>query len=241
MTLNTADPRPLYNQAEINITGNPTTTICPVGNGIQFADEDHVVYKFPVSEPWPCPFDINNCSTGFTLSFWFKWDYIVRSYFRFYISLGDTFSLYRARAVTASVVSLKWKADGKFAWFYAARCYPNRWNLITWKVNHTHSVGYRNGLKIVERLKNPPKVLTSGITSELHLNKNLNAGNFSVGPMQLWAGGKSPVFIWRLFQEGLKDYGKNWEFLCNVEWNDSVSNHQPHHCLLNRSFGRRSK
>ena len=73
-------------------------------------------------------------------------------------------------------------------------------------------MGYVNGLKTVQKLKetrNKP----SDIKNEVYFNQNLNAGNFSVGPIQLWAGGKSPVFIWRLFQEGLNDYDENWELL----------------------------
>ena len=168
------------------------------------------MYKFPVSQPWPCPFDMNQCLAGFTLSFWFKWDYIVSGYYRYYITLGDTSSVYRARDVTKNVVSLRWIADGIFSWFYGSKGKPGEWNLITWKVNHTHSVGYLNGLKRFEK----PKKQFSGLSkidNELHFNKNRNAGNFSVGPMQLWAGGKSPVFIWRLFQEGLGESDKNWQ------------------------------
>ena len=39
------------------------------------------------------------------------------------------------------------------------------------------------------------------------------------------------------------EHARNWNITLRWRHNerDSVSNHQPHHCLLNRSFGRRSK
>ena len=201
---------PNFIEAEVSVAGKPTIIASPVGNGIRFTNEDHIVYKFPVSEPWPCPFNITQCLTGFTMSFWFRWEYVISSYYRYYMTLGSTFSVYRPKTVTENTISMKWNADGKFSWYHGSFGNPGKWNLITWKVNRTHSVGYLNGLKwhIVRQRKT--RNIPSDISNELHFNKNFNAGNFSVGPMQLWASGKSPVFIWRLFQEGLDDYNKKW-------------------------------
>ena len=203
-TRSTSELQPHFNQIEVITTGNPETVDCPVGNGIRFTNEARVIYRFTVSKPWPCPFNINQCPTGFTLSFWFNWDYIVSSYYRNYINLGKTFSLYRANDFTKVLVSLRWLVDDTFSWYYPSKGNAGEWNLITWRINHTHGVGYLNGFKKFEKPKknyNSP----SDIDNELYFNKNLNTGNFSMGPMQLWAGGKSPVFIWRLFQEGLKN------------------------------------
>ena len=76
---------------------------------------------------------------------------------------------------------------------------------MMWIVNHTHNVGYLNGIKVTTRPKYSRGFL-SDISDEIHINTNRNAGSFAVGQMQLWAGRKSPVFMWRLFQEGLPDY-----------------------------------
>ena len=201
--------QPLFNYAEVDLTGNPTLVDSPVGNGIQFTNDDHIGYKFNVSEPWPCPFDINQCFAGFTMSVWFKWEYVVSSYYRYYITLGDTFKVYRASDTTQSVISLRWNVDGQFTWFCGSEGNPGKWNLITWKINHTQTVCYLNGLKDYEKVKEM-RDYPSYISNEIHFNKNLNAGNFSVGPLQLWAGGKSPVFILRLFKEGLTEHDDNW-------------------------------
>ena len=76
---------------------------------------------------------------------------------------------------------------------------------MMWMVNHTHSVGYLNGIKVQTRLKEK-RVSLNDISDEIHINTNGNAGSFAVGQMRLWAGRKSPVFMWRLFHEGLSDY-----------------------------------
>ena len=208
------DLQPLFNQVEVILSGKPTSIACPVGKGIHFTSADRFVYRFLVSEPWPCPFNINQCPSGFTLSFWFKWYYIPVTYYIHYISMGNTFSVYK-REGTGNCISLRWNVAVQTSWYHCSRGNPGEWNLVTWKVNHTHSVGYLNGLKTSERMKETDKNFPNDISNELHFNKNLNAGKFSVGPIQLWAGGKSPVFIWRLFQEGLNDYDLNWGAILN--------------------------
>ena len=202
---NTRNRHPIFDQIDIKVMGNPEVVSSPVGNGIRFTDGDHVSYKFPVSEPWPCPFHINRCPTGFTLSFWFRWEYVVSTYYRMYIVLGNTFKVYRASGVINNMISLRWNVGRQFSWYFSARPVPGEWNFVMWMVNDTHGVGYLNGLKRYTRSKEL-KSNPSDITNELRINPNLNAGNFSMGQMQLWSGKRSPVFVWRLYQEGLPNY-----------------------------------
>ena len=79
---------------------------------------------------------------------------------------------------------------------------------MMWIVNHTHNIGYLNGIKVNIRLKEN-RGFPSTISNEIHISTNGNAGSFAVGQMRLWAGRKSPVFMWRLFQGGLPDYDEN--------------------------------
>ena len=205
---NMPDLQPHFAHVGFTFGGNPDVVPNPVGNGICFTDRDRVSYKFLVSEPWPCPFDINECPTGFTLSLWFRWEYIFSDNFRKYITLGNAFKVYRTPNVGGSFISLRWNVDNGFSWYSVANLVPGEWTLVMWMVNQTHSVEYLNGLKHNTRpreaVANP-----SDITNELYINRDLNAGNFCVGQMLLWAGQKSPVFMWRLYQEGLPDYSNN--------------------------------
>ena len=185
------------------VVGNPKIVLSPVGNGIHFTDSDNIGFKFFISESWPCPFDINQCPAGITLSFWFRWEYVISTFYKIYIALGNTFHVYRAPGNT--MVSLRWNVDREFSWYFSAHPVPGEWNLVMWMVNHTHNVGYLNGLKRYTQLKET-KRNPSDIINELRINPNLNAGNFSLGQMLLWSGRKSPVFMWRLYQEGLRDY-----------------------------------
>ena len=208
MHLITPNIHPLFNQTEVTIIGNPIIITSPVGYGIRIADNDKIIYKFPVSEPWPCPFDVNQCPIGFTLSFWFRWEYIVSSYYRYYITLGNAFMVGRAPTHTSHMLQMRWNVDAEFTWYNALRVTPGEWNLMMWIVNHTHSTAYLNGIKVKTRLK-AKRVFPSTISNEIHINTNSNAGNVAVGQMRLWAGRKSPVFMWRLFHEGLPDYDEN--------------------------------
>ena len=204
LSLNSHGMEPLFNQAEVVITGTPSVVTSPVGKGIHFTDRDGVCYKFSVSEPWPCPFDINECTTGLVLSIWFRWEYVVSNYYRIYITLGGAFKVYRASTITSDVVSLRWYFNRKYSWFSSFRLVPGKWHLIMCMVNNTHSVSYLDGLK-TKTLQKEVRNIGSVMTNDLHFNRNLDAGNFSVGQIQLWSGRRSPVFMWRLYQEGLPD------------------------------------
>ena len=205
---NTPDLQPHFAQVGFTFEGNPEVAPNPVGNGICFTDGDRVSYQFLASEPWQCPFDINECPTGFTLSFWFRWEYIRSNSFRNYITLGKAFKVYRAPNVGGSFISLRWNVEDGFSWYSVANLVPGEWTLVMWMVNQTHSVEYLNGLKHKTR-PNEAVANPSDITNELYINRDLNAGNFCVGQMLLWSGKKSPVFMWRLYQEGLPDHGNN--------------------------------
>ena len=204
VSFNTRSMKPLFNRAEAMIIGTPSVVTSPVGNGIRFTTRDSIGYKFPVSEPWPCPFDIDTCRTGLTLGIWFRWEYVVSSYYRRYITLGDAFSFYRRSTITSNMVSLRWNFDRELSRFSGFFLVPGKWQLVSWMLNHTHQIDYLDGLKIRTRKEIAMKI-GSDITNELHFNKNLDAGNFSVGQIQLWSGRKSPVFMWRLYQQGLPD------------------------------------
>ena len=216
LTLGNSDLRPFFDNTEVIITGNPRVVGSPIGNGIWLINGDRIAYKFPVSEPWPCPFYINQCLTGIMLSFWFRGDDVISNYYRIYISLGNSFLVYRPHTHTLSQLNLRWNVDNQFSWYSSVNIKPDQWHLITWIVNHTNSVVYKDGLKYSTRTKGPYGGRPERKSNTLHMNEHLNTGNFSVGPMQLWSGRKSPVYIWRLFQEGLSGYDGNWCLLTST-------------------------
>ena len=101
-------------------------------------------------------------------------------------------------------MQMRWNVGGEFSWYVGPQIIPGEWNLMMWILNDTHGVGYVNGIK-VQTWSKEKKGFSSDISDELHINTYLNAGSFAVGQMLLWAGQKSPVFMWRQFQEGLPD------------------------------------
>ena len=206
--LSTPDIKPLFNQTEVTVIGIPIIVTSPIGSGIHITDKDKIIYKFSVSKPWPCPFDINQCPTGLTLSFWFRWEYVFSNYYRYYITLGKVLTVNRPPRYTNNLLQMRWNVGKEFSWYTGLLVMPGDWNLMMWIVNHTHSVGYLNGIKVQTRLKEN-RMSLNDISDEIHINTNGNAGSFAVGQMRLWAGRKSPVFMWRLFHEGLPDYNEN--------------------------------
>ena len=197
--------QPFFKQTEMTVIGNPIIVTSPIGSGIHIVDNGKIIYKFFVSVPWPCPFDISRCPNGFTLSFWYRWEYVVSNYYSHYVTLGNTFTVNRPPNEPNDVMQMRWNVDRKFSWFTGLPVITGKWNLMMWMVNRTHNIGYVNVIKFETRLKEERRRLVN-ISDELHINTNRNAGSFTVGQMRFWAGHKSPVFMWRLFQEGLPDY-----------------------------------
>ena len=205
----TDDLQPFFDQAEVSTVGNPRTVSSPTGYGISLNTNDQVRYKFPISHPYPCPFYIKQCPTGFTPSFWFRWESLIQDKYRYYISLGNkVFYVYKS---SNNALQMRWNVDAEFSWYSGAlyRIGFGKWYLITWRLDHGQCVLYVNGLRFATKIKENINNLRD-MSNELYINPHRNNGNFSVGPMQWWAGRKSPVFIWRLFQDGLPDYDGNW-------------------------------
>ena len=208
ISLSTPEYQPLYDQAEVIITGNPTTVRSPVGNVIFFTSEIQLVYKVNVAQPWPCPFDFHQCSTGVTIGFWFWWNSIDMSKKRYVISLSRVFHFFKdKKGIHAFNIRAN---DDTGTWYGATILAPGKWSYVMWMINGTNYVRYVNGSKGKTGPKGPNTVAMQ-YDNRWKINPGLETGNFSLGPIQVWSGRKSPVFMWRLFQDGLPDYEENWD------------------------------
>ena len=210
VTLNTKELHSFYDEAEVIIAGNPKAVTSPVRNGTRLTPADRVRYMFPVSAPWPCPFDTNQCPNGLTLSIWFRWEYfVIIPRQRRFFSLGNSMYLYRPNKVNNSLLSLKWVVNTRKLLYSGLSVTPGQWTHILWVVNTTHAVWYRDGLKgNIKAVLN--KALPRGLGRKLSFNEALDMGTFSVGAVNMWAGRRSPVFMWRLCQEGLRNRNARW-------------------------------
>ena len=208
LSLSTPEFQPLYDQAEVSITGNPATVSSPVGNGILVTNENRIVYKVNVAQPWPCPFDFYQCTAGVTVGIWFWWDSMILRHKKKndILSLGSVFRFYKGHK---NIDFIMRSNNNTGSWFGMPKLAPGKWNLIMWMMNDTHFVYYVNGFKQKTKAIGPDRGIDTKATNEWRINQDLNAGNFSLGPVQVWSGRKSPVLMWRLFQQGLPNYDGN--------------------------------
>ena len=97
------------------------------------------------------------------------------------------------------------------SWFGTTKLVPGKWNIVMWLMNDTHYVHYVNGIKTQIKPIGPALAyyVDTQADNEWRINQNLDAGNFSVGPIEVWFGRKSPVLMWRFYQQGLPDYDEN--------------------------------
>ena len=198
VTFGYRDHQPLLNRGDVTVTGNPSVVQGPFGNAISFTEFDMMLYRFDVTEPFPCPFDILRCQEGFTLSVWIQLKNATLDRHRSYLNLGN--SIVIKKFVVPYVVRLNMFATNS-RWYNEVRA-AEEWIHIAvmWKI--TESVSYMNGQKMF--IYSPRNTGTSVMLSnELWFSGDSNPGEFSMGNLQLWTGMKSPVFVWRLYQEGL--------------------------------------
>ena len=247
ISLKTPDFQPHFDQAEVTLTGNPTSIAAPFGIGLHLTEaRDRIIYKFPVSKPWPCPFNIAECPTGITGSFWFRRNYVKAGTAKRYVRFGSVFTIYAPTNSKRSVITWRWNLEGRGGWYGFMAIPSGEWSLVAWVMNKTHNVRYLNGVGQKPQLKTPVN-LTATIDNELHISdtNRFRSSNFSVGPIRIWAGRLSPVYMWRTFQEGLPDQNENWCSFRTLQWchneRDGVSNHQPQDCLLSRLFRQKIK
>ena len=213
ITFGNHEIQPLFNKGDVVVTGSPIVVQGPFGNAISCTKLDSVVYRFDVVEPFPCPFDILQCRSGFTLGFWIYLNNATMGMYRNYLKMGT--SIIVKKNIISHLVRFNMIADN-YIWYnevYVA----GEWVHIAviWKL--TESLTYVNGQKMLKMPRHNSGV--SGTMSKELQFSDSNPGEFSIGNVQLWSGVKPPVFIWRLYQEGLVEalsissyqrYGYTW-------------------------------
>ena len=217
--LKTANFHPHFDQAEATITGNPTGIAAPFGNGLRVTTADRILYKFPVSAPWPCPFLIAKCPSGVTFSFWIRRNYVKSGTQKYYARFGNVFTIYAPKNSKNNVITMRWNLKNVCFWYGYMALPSDQWNLVAWVVNETHHRMYLNGVgkATKRRVLKAPFNMPSNVKNDLHIsttNRFLRT-NFSVGPIRIWAGRMSPVYMWRQFQEGLTDQSDKWSSFRN--------------------------
>ena len=190
---------PSIHYIEMEVSGHPRVVQSPVGPGIRCTADDHVVFRYPLSDPMPCPFDFTGCVEGLTLSLWFRGEQTTSTKYKSYIRIASVFNMYRAGLPNR--LDFRWHTHKKYRWWNSVTFPENEWVHVALICNSTHTVSYVNGGKRREwpRMSSSKPV---AIGHEIKLD-DPKAGDYSVGRLDIWSGRASPVFIWRLYQESL--------------------------------------
>ena len=197
ITFGNHETQPLFNKGDVVVTGSPRVVQGPFGNAVSCTKLDRVVYRFDVVEPFPCPFDILQCRSGFTMSFLIHLKNATMGNYRNYLKMGN--SIIVKKNVIPHLVRFNMLADN-YKW-YNEVIVSGEWDHIAVIWKPTGSLSYVNGQKISKHARHYSGVSAS-VSKELQFSDS-NPGEFSIGKVQLWSGVKPPVFIWRLYQEGL--------------------------------------
>ena len=193
--------QPYLSDEERVIVGNPKVVQSPVGYGIRCTTTDHVIFRYPVTDPMPCPFNIAECQEGFTLSLWFRWEKTAYTGYNEYIRIGGAFSMNRLPLKPR--IDFSWYAlmIKKYRWWNTITVPENEWVHVALIWNITHTVSYLNGEKSLE-FPRRTTTISAAIGHEIRL-VHVKPAIYSLSGLRFWSGRASPVFIWRLYQEGL--------------------------------------
>ena len=159
----------------------------------------------------PCPFNITECREGVTFSLWFRGEKTTSNMYKNYIMISNVFNMYRLPM--QSIMDFAWYSHkGEYCWNRVS--FPdNQWVHVALIWDTTHTISYINGEKNMKKAM----VSQSGSVVIGHEIRFVDPrpGNYSVSGLSFWSGRASPVFIWRLYQEGLPSSSVNeWWLYC---------------------------
>ena len=113
--------------------------------------------------------------------------------------MGNVFYLYRPGMV--SRLRFIWYTHKEYSWFNSMNIPVDEWVHIVLINNDSHIISYYNGgLRGVRARKTSGRSIV--VTNEIKF-LDPRPGNYSVGRLAFWSRRVSPVFVWRLYQEGL--------------------------------------
>ena len=131
------------------------------------------------------------------MGFWIHMKNATMGMYRNYLKMGT--SIIVKKYVIPHLVRFNMFADN-YKWYNKADVAGEWVNIaVIWKL--TESLTYVNGQKMSKMARHNSGV--SGTMSKELQFSDSNPGEFSIGNVQLWSGVKPPVFIWRLYLEGL--------------------------------------
>ena len=204
-TLESRGLHPYISHNERIIVGNPRVVQSPVGYGIRCTVNDYIIFRYPLTDPMPCPFNILECLEGITLSLWFRGEKIGSTGWRSYFRTGGDFTVYGIPREPR--IDFNWYTHKGHRWWNGINFPWNEWAHLALIWNITHTVSYLNGEKYKERLRSP-STKSVVISNEIRLAGS-NPAHYSLSGLRFWSGRSSPVLIWRFYQEGLTASTKN--------------------------------
>ena len=115
--------------------------------------------------------------------------------------MGSVFYVYRPGM--SSQLRFRWNTHKEYSWFNSIMIPVNEWVHIVMIRNDSHIISYYNGgfHRVRVRETSWRSVV---MTNEIKF-LDPRPGNYSVGRLAFWSKRVSPVFVWRLYEEGLPD------------------------------------
>ena len=183
-----------------------------------------MIYDFNFDRLLPCPFNMSRCQKAVTSSLWFRWVDGFKDSYTTFIQIGSGFQLYKAPHPDKHI-QFRWVNYDSMTWYNLLTPVENEWHHLAAIWQATHTTMYIDGRKRYHMY--PPDTRSMEPFNErVSFGSTSFPGEFSTTRMYVWSGAKSPVFIWRLYQDGLAEFWNSSTSLQSFSgWLTSVSIH----------------
>ena len=162
-----------------------------------------MIYDFNFDHLLPCPFNMSRCQKAVTLALWFRWVDGIKNRYTTFIQMGPGFRLYKAPHPDKKI-QFRWINYDSVTWYNLLYPAENEWHHLTALWRPTHTTVYMNGRK--QHMFSPHTRPIQPFNDRVSFGSTSSPGEFSTTRMYMWSGAKSPVFIWRLYQDGLAEF-----------------------------------
>ena len=203
--------RPFHDQVDVKLNSPGITVTSPFGRAVRCSLDnpcDITWYVDIGNISCPCAFNISCCANGVTFGFWWTWDLLNATSFRFFLDFGGIYIFYNVnKGPKTRQLSYRIYGSQKYQWYHNIDLPYGTWRHVVITVQSTRMTLYVDGRYHGSRGlvgQDPSRFPESAnLTPRLRLHNV--AGNYSFGNLHVWENTQTALFIWRQHYEGIND------------------------------------
>ena len=201
--------RPFHDSVHAIVNKPGIVVASPAGPAIGCSEDTLCDIKWNVelgNNPCPCAFNISCCVSGLTLSYWWKWDLLQTSSYRYFLNFGGIYRFYQP-GVHDLGMNYRIYGSPDRKWWNTIPPQFGTWQHVVIMVQSTTMTVYLDGRFYMEKGLSTADINKwfPGATRLIpRLELSRVEGNYSLGQLLTWENWESkrnPVYLWRQHYE----------------------------------------